>query len=100
MSSSENPIILYTSQFCGHSRLIERFVKEHQIPVHQIRIDNDSEARSMVMSINNGYASVPTLVFPDGAVLTEPSLGQLRAKLGIERSSLAKRLRGILGRDE
>jgi hypothetical protein len=33
------------------------------------------------MEINNGNASVPTLVFPDGSTLTEPSTAVLRQKL-------------------
>jgi len=39
------------------------------------------EARDGVREINHGYESVPTLVFPDGSTLTEPSIGQLQAKL-------------------
>ena len=33
------------------------------------------------MEINHGNASVPTLVFPDGSTLTEPSDQALRQKL-------------------
>ncbi len=95
MSSTENPIILYTSRFCGHSRMVERFMKENKIAVNQINIDGNPEARSAVMAINNGYASVPTLVFPDGTTLTEPSFRQLRTKLNIEQSGLTKKLRRI-----
>lgn len=72
-------------------------MKRHQIPVKLINIDGDEEARQTVMSINNGFASVPTLVFPDGTHLTEPSFSQLRAKLNIESVGLAARLRRFFG---
>lgn len=92
MSPSDLPITLYTSRFCGHSWAVERFMKEHQIPIKQISIDGDPEARSQVMTINNGFASVPTLIFPDGTILTEPSFHQLRTKLGLEQTSLINRI--------
>ena len=44
-------------------------------------IFRDGHAREVVRNINNGYESVPTLVFPDGSTLTEPGSGQLRRKL-------------------
>lgn len=42
---------------------------------------DDGEGRVIVREINHGNESVPTLVFPDGSTLTEPSLGALRNKL-------------------
>jgi len=43
---------------------------------------------------------VPTLVFPDGSKLTEPSFGELRQKLAIEPPpGLVDRIRGLIGRD-
>ena len=45
-----------------------------------IDIRRDAQARDRVREINNGYESVPTLVFPDGSTLTEPPAGQLRRK--------------------
>ena len=96
-SSSEN-ITLYVSSWCAHSRSVERFLDQNGIPVHKIKIDGDSAARAELIDINNGYASVPTLVFSDGSKLTEPSLNQLRHKFGLESSpSLMGRIRGILG---
>jgi mycoredoxin len=32
--------------------------------------------------VNGGYKSVPTIVFPDGSVLVEPSNAALEKKLG------------------
>jgi len=41
------------------------------------------EGRKFVESVNHGNRSVPTIVFPDGSVLTEPADMTLRAKLGL-----------------
>ena len=91
-------IILYTSTFCPHSWSVERFLKSNDVPIRLVNIDKDPQARQEVMAVNQGFASVPTLIFPDGSQLTEPSFGQIRAKLGIEAPSLIKRIGGILGR--
>ena len=92
------PIIVYTSTFCPHSWSIERFLKSNDVPIKLVNIDKDLQARQEVMAANRGFASVPTLIFPDGSQLTEPSVGQIRAKLGIETPSILKRIKGILGR--
>ena len=97
MSTDNTPITLYTSRFCGHSLAVEQFLKKHKIPFDQINIDGDNAARERVKAINNGYASVPTLIFPDGSTLTEPSFQQLRTKLGLEESGLAQKISRILG---
>ena len=96
--SSNQTITVYVSSWCAHSRSVERFLDQNGIPVHKIKIDGDDDARGELIALNNGYASVPTLVFPDGSKLTEPSLNQLRQKLGLEAApSLTGRIRGILG---
>ena len=98
MTSTDSPIALYTSRFCGHSLAVERFMKKYQIPFDQINIDGDTAARERVKAINNGYASVPTLIFPDGSTLTEPSFRQLRAKLGLDSPSFKQRLSRLWGK--
>lgn len=91
------PIIFYKSTFCGHSWSVERFLKSNNIPIKIINIDHDPQARQEVMAMNNGYASVPTLIFPDGVQFTEPSIAEIRNKLGMEAPSLKARLKAIFG---
>ena len=91
-------VTVYTSSYCLHSRSVVRFLKKNDIAADIISIDGDSGAREKVMSLNQGYASVPTLVFPDGTQLTEPSSRELRAKLDISQPSLTERLKGALGK--
>ena len=89
-------LTVYTSRFCGHSRAVEQFLKGQNVPATFICIDDDAKARQKVVALNNGYASVPTLIFPDGTHLTEPSTRQLRAKLGLETDSLTQKLRNLI----
>lgn len=80
---SDEKIILYTSNWCGHARTIEQFLHDYEVPVTVVNIDEVPEARAIVKQLNGGYASVPTLLFPDGTQLTEPTIRQVRQKLGL-----------------
>lgn len=97
--SSDGKITLYTSKWCAHSMSVKGFLARNSISVNSIDVDGNPEAREELMQLNGGYASVPTLVFPDGTQLTEPSLAELRHKLELEPpQGLTKRLLSLLGR--
>lgn len=100
MAESQEAIILYTSNYCGHSIAVRRLLEKHHIPVEIVTIDGDKEARQRLIELNGGYASVPTLLFPDGSKLTEPSLSRLRQKLGIEETGLVEKVRRLFGSNE
>ena len=76
-------IIFYGTTWCGATRRSKRILEENQIAFQWIDIDQDMEARKRVEEINHGYRSVPTIIFPDGSILVEPSDSELKAKLGI-----------------
>jgi mycoredoxin len=100
-TNTNNRITLYTSNWCAHSMSVEGFLEKNDVTVNMINIDGNKEAREKLIEINGGYASVPTLVFPDGSKLTEPSFGQLREKLDLEPpAGLVDRIRTLIGRDE
>ena len=46
-----------------------------------VDIEHDPTAADYVMSVNGGNQTVPTLVFPDGSALTNPSVAQVKEKL-------------------
>jgi glutaredoxin len=52
-----------------------------EIAYEYIDIDLAPEAAELVQRINGGYRSVPTILFPDGRVLVEPSRLELEAAL-------------------
>lgn len=91
-------VTLYKSNFCPHSLAIEQYLRRRKVPLHIITIDGNREARLELMALNNGLASVPTLLFADGTQLTEPSFGDLRRKLGSTSPGLLDRLKGVFGR--
>ena len=83
MTEESIKIKVYGTQWCGDTRRATNYFKENQIDYDWIDIDLDQEGRKYVESVNNGCRSVPTIVFPDGSILVEPSQSQLRSKLGL-----------------
>jgi mycoredoxin len=47
-----------------------------------IDIEQHPEAAEVVERVNGGNQTVPTVVFPDGSAQTNPSITQIREKLG------------------
>jgi hypothetical protein len=59
----------------------------NQIEYLWININQDKGAIEFVGQVNNGNLVVPTIVFADGTILSEPSNQQLKRKLGLDSGS-------------
>ena len=81
---SESQLVVYGTLWCGDCRRARAFLDAHAIPYRWIDVDADAEAEALVIKLNGGFRSVPTLVFPDGSILVEPSTLQLTRKFGLE----------------
>jgi mycoredoxin len=46
----------------------------------EVDIERDPVACEFVMSVNGGNQTVPTVVFPDGTVMVNPSAAQVRER--------------------
>ncbi len=73
-------IVMYTTQYCSDCLRAKKFFETNNIPHLQVSLEGDEAATEFVMQINNGYRSVPTIIFPDGSILVEPSWEELRSK--------------------
>ena len=83
MTENAAKIKIYATSWCGGSRRARNIFNENHIEYEWIDIDIDIDAAAFVESVNHGYRSVPTIVFPDGTILTEPSSMVLMKKLGL-----------------
>lgn len=43
----------------------------------------DKQAEQIVLEVNQGFRSIPTILFEDGSTLVEPSNSTLAAKFGL-----------------
>jgi len=73
-------IMMYTTEYCSDCLRAKKFFEANEIPYEQIGLENNKEATEFVMQINNGYRSVPTIIFPDGSILVEPTWEELKQK--------------------
>jgi len=83
MEEADSLIVIYGTSWCGGSRRARLLCDEHHIPYRWVDIELDDEAAEYVESLCHGNRSVPTIVWPDGSFLVEPSGGELAKKLAI-----------------
>ena len=79
-STTEKIIKIYVTTWCGDCRMARRWFDAHGIPYEYINIEEDAKASEFVTRVNGGYRSVPTIVFPDGSVMVEPTPRELATK--------------------
>ena len=72
---------MYSTPWCGYCHRLKGQLKRAGIEFTEVDIEQQPEAAQLVEKINNGNQTVPTVVFPDGTVMTNPSLAQVAEKL-------------------
>lgn len=77
----EGRILLYGTAWCGDCHMAKRILDEQGVGYEFIDIDREPGAADEVLRRNRGLRSVPTIIFPDGSVLVEPSRRELLAAL-------------------
>jgi mycoredoxin len=74
-------LTMYSTTWCGYCMRLKRMFDREGIAYTEVNIEEDPEAAELVMRVNGGNRTVPTVVFPDGAALTNPSIDQVKAAL-------------------
>lgn len=82
--SQGDRIVVYSTTWCPDCRRAKQFFGEQRIEYHNIDIEEDPEAMDYVEKVNQGKRIIPTIVFPDGDILVEPSNAELAEKLGLQ----------------
>ena len=76
----ERELIVYGVNWCGDCQRVRSFLMKNQIEFEFINIDDDKEGEQIVLKHNHGFRSVPTIVFPDGTIMVEPSISELSTR--------------------
>jgi glutaredoxin len=88
MSETDTKVItFYCTSWCPDCTRARAFLDKQRVAYVAVDIEESPEGRSMVEKLNRGMRSVPTIVFPDGSYLVEPSNAQLAQKLGLSAKS-------------
>lgn len=77
--TNPSAIVMYSVAWCPDCRRAKFFFERKKVPYTEVDVDRDPRAVEFVKGLNGGNRSVPTIVFPDGSVLVEPSGEQLEA---------------------
>ncbi len=83
MQNKNQGIIVYGTKWCYDTRRALSVMDRYQVAYQYIDIDSDQDAAKYVELVNRGFRSVPTIIFPDGSLLVEPSDSELKKKLGV-----------------
>jgi thioredoxin reductase (NADPH) len=78
-------IKVYGASWCPDCRRAKRFLGDQRIPFEWHDIESDPDGTRIVQERNNGNNIIPTIIFPDGSHLAEPSNEELAEKIGLER---------------
>jgi len=72
---------MYTTTWCAFCRRLKSQLARDGIEMAEIDIEQVPGAAEYVMSVNGGFQTVPTVVFPDGSALTNPSAAAVKQRL-------------------
>ena len=74
---------MYSTPWCGYCQRLKKDLNAVGITFDEVDIEQVPDAADIVMKVNNGNQTVPTLVFDDGTAMTNPSVAKVREKLGV-----------------
>jgi mycoredoxin len=82
------PLTMYTTPWCAFCRRLKSQLARDGIEVTEVDIEQVPGAAEYVMSVNGGFQTVPTVLFPDGSALTNPSAAAVKQRLSELASAL------------
>ncbi|MHC1559767.1 mycoredoxin [Actinomycetospora sp. C-140] len=72
---------MYTTAWCGFCRQLKMQLDREGIGYDEVDIEREPDAAEIVMKVNGGNRTVPTVVFPDGSAATNPSFAEVKDTL-------------------
>ncbi|MCC2309772.1 mycoredoxin [Cellulomonas chengniuliangii] len=76
-------ITMYSTTWCGYCRRLKTQLDSAGIAYTEVNIEEHPDAAAFVEKANGGNQTVPTVLFPDGTSATNPSLAEVRSRLGL-----------------
>jgi mycoredoxin len=74
-------LTMYSTSWCGYCHRLGSQLDREGIAYTVIDIERDKAAAEYVRTVNGGNQMVPTVRFPDGTALTNPSILEVRSRL-------------------
>lgn len=83
----ENRLRVIGAAWCPDCTRTKAFLNQHRIPFDWVDLEVTPEAQGEVERLNDGKRIIPTLIFPDGSFVSEPSNDELAGKLHLVREA-------------
>ena len=80
-------IQVYGTSWCPDTARARQCLNRLKVPYTFCDIEKDKVGCAFVEKVNQGKRCVPTIVFPDGSILVEPSTSLLEEKLDSGRQA-------------
>jgi len=74
-------VTMFSTTWCGYCRRLKTLLDREGIGYTEVNIERDEASASFVENANGGNQTVPTLLFPDGSVATNPTLDDVIERL-------------------
>ena len=74
-------IVMYSTAWCGDCKRAKKFFNTMKVDYIDVDIEKDEKGLAFMMKINDGARVVPTILFPNGEKLIEPSTKELRVQI-------------------
>jgi thioredoxin reductase (NADPH) len=81
-------IRVYGATWCADCRRAKRFLADQRVSYEWHDIEHEPDLIQVVQERNDGKNIIPTVVFPEGSHLAEPTNEELANKLGLERMAM------------
>jgi len=81
VSTNPNAVTIYSTPWCGPCRRLRDQLDRLDVAYDVVDIERDPSAADLVAAKNGGMHLVPTVVFPDGSALANPSGAAVKARL-------------------
>ena len=78
---AEGSITMFSTEWCGYCKRLKMMLDSSGIGYTEVNIETTPGTPELVEQINSGNQTVPTVVYPDGSVATNPSLRDVQASL-------------------
>ena len=78
---SPGALTVFSTTWCGYCTRLKSHLDRAGIPYSEIDVEEDPDAADVVIKVNKGNRTVPTVVFPDGSTATNPSLAEVQSRL-------------------
>ena len=79
---SAGTVTMFSTTWCGYCRRLKSQMDREGIGYTEVNIEDVDDAAAFVMQVNGGNQTVPTVLFPDGSAATNPSLAEVKQRLG------------------